>query len=241
MSLNEDLKKLLRYMEDQLAGFPDLLSPEQLDLTGKADAWSAKDNLFHSLEWADRRLEILETLERGESWDDIDYGDFDEANREIFEEHRYKSWEDLQAGIRNTYSGIAKYLDRISVDTLLSSLENEDRTFWRSIADNYVLHPMIHVWGYLVEIGYTDKLAPIFGEEFADLLLELDDSGNWQGLTQYNQACIYALTGKLEKSLTTLGKALKLNPGLKEWSQQDSDLAAIRDKPEYMKLYEGME
>jgi hypothetical protein len=241
MSLIENLAKLLTYVEDLLVGFPGLLSPEQLDLAGKPDAWSPKDILFHNLEWADRRLVILETLERGEVWTNIDYGDFDDANRVVFEEHRDKSWEDVQARISNTFSGIADYLDRVSEEVLLSSREGEDRTIWRSIADSYVLHPMIHVWGYLVENGYKDKLASIFGGDFVDLLLKLDDSDTWRGLTYYNQACIQALNGDLERSLSTLTNALKLNQALVEWSQQDADLEAIRGLPEYAAIYDELE
>ena len=56
---------------------------------------------------------------------------------------------------------------------------------------------------------------------------------------RYNLACHYALAGEKERAIAGLGAALASNPGLAEWSQQDPDLASIRDEPGYLALYEG--
>lgn len=69
---------------------------------------------------------------------------------------------------------------------------------------------------------------------------ENDNTGteaNWPGANYYNQACIYALSGKSPAAIEALGEALRLEPQLIEWSKQDSDLASLRDEPGYMALY----
>jgi hypothetical protein len=46
------------------------------------------------------------------------------------------------------------------------------------------------------------------------------------------------LLGDKETAINELREALKLNPGLKEWSQQDPAFQPIRGKAGYKALYE---
>ena len=71
---------------------------------------------------------------------------------------------------------------------------------------------MIHLWEQLTLAGKVDTVAEIFGDEYHSMLLELDDSETYLGGVYYNQACLYTLTGKLEKAIQVLGKALKMTP-----------------------------
>jgi hypothetical protein len=238
MSLNDHLDKLITYMQTQMGGFQEHLNENQISMDGKADAWSAKDNLFHALVWAERRLEILKTLEQGKSWTDVDYGDIEDENHAIFNEYRNKTWDDVQVMVDRAYLGILDYLGRIDEKVLRSVRDGEERTIWRSIVDNYVMHPMIHLWGLLVEGGKIDKLAKTFGDHFFELVLILDDSDQFQGSMLYNQACLHTLTGNLDKAVQVLGKALKMTPALIDWSKEDSDLDALRDLPDFKALYE---
>ena len=61
------------------------------------------------------------------------------------------------------------------------------------------------------------------------------------GRRSFNLACIYAVTGEINKSIQQLDKALKLNPELKEWAGQDSDLDSIREDPAYKVLIDSKE
>jgi len=45
----------------------------------------------------------------------------------------------------------------------------------------------------------------------------------------YNLACVHALTGNPERSLAFLKKALTLDPSVREWAQNDSDLRSLWD------------
>jgi hypothetical protein len=100
---------------------------------------------------------------------------------------------------------------------------------------------MIHVWDYLLKQNKNDQISNLFGESFAQNLLAVDDDPAWQATVYYNLACVYSLTNQPDPALMNIGKALDLNPDLKEWSQQDADLAAIHDHPDFLALISGQD
>jgi hypothetical protein len=97
---------------------------------------------------------------------------------------------------------------------------------------------MIHIWEYFQRQDNFDKINELFGEQFAQDLLKVDSDESWQGTVYYNLACVYALADKIDSSLKNIARALSLNPGLKEWSRQDSDLASIQDHPDFLALFQ---
>jgi hypothetical protein len=74
--------------------------------------------------------------------------------------------------------------------------------------------------------------------EMTSQLASLDDSPEWQGTIRYNNACSLSLLGEKEMAIDELREALRLNPGLKEWSRQDTDFEPIRGEAGYQALYE---
>jgi len=238
MALKDQLIELVEYMQIQMIGFPNFLTKEQLEATGKVDSWSAKDNLFHCLFWAGNQLEILETLEKGEKWQDPENNDFEVINKDMFPQFESKSWEDGREMTEEKYQGVRNYLGRIDNDALQVIREERENPIWREILGMYVTHPMIHLWEQLTEAGKVDTVADIFGDKYHEMLLGLDDSDQFRGGVFYNQACLLALTDKLNEAATVLGKALKLTPALIDWSKEDSDLDALRELPEFKALYD---
>ncbi len=138
----------------------------------------------------------------------------------------------------DTYQGILDYLDGVDDDQLLSIREGREQPIWRDIIGSYVTHPMIHLWEQLIAAERVDKIVEIFGDEYQNMLLELDDADNYRGGLFYNQACLLALSGEPHKAVQVLGKALELTPALIDWSKEDSDLDAIRGLPEFKALFE---
>ena len=53
----------------------------------------------------------------------------------------------------------------------------------------------------------------------------------------YNTACQHALSGQKATAIAELRQALKLNPGLTEWSKEDSDLVSLHEEADYQALY----
>ncbi|MHC4470234.1 MAG: tetratricopeptide repeat protein [Planctomycetota bacterium] len=56
----------------------------------------------------------------------------------------------------------------------------------------------------------------------------------------YNVACLYSLQGKLEEAIDCLEKAVANGFAHKEWIENDTDFAPLRDSPRYMELLSGM-
>lgn len=48
---------------------------------------------------------------------------------------------------------------------------------------------------------------------------------------QYNLACLYALTGRMDEALKALSRAVVLDPGARDWALMDKDLAGLRKVP----------
>lgn len=241
MALNTRLSDLLTHMHDlQLGLYNDLTEAERAK-TGTLEDWSFKDVLAHNVEWANRHQSDLETLERGDAWPNHDHSEseLDEINQSIFEQYQHTSWDQIQTMLRDSYARGRAYLDRISEDTLLSPIpDGSERPIWRVFAGNYITHPMIHVWEHLLQNGHADKIEGLFGEPLTARLLALSDDEQWRGTTLYNLACVFALSGVTDRAITTLGEALRLAPGLTEWSTQDKDLDSLRGEPEFQALYD---
>jgi len=68
-------------------------------------------------------------------------------------------------------------------------------------------------------------------ERLSPLLLAVDPSGEWHGVVHYNLACHYAQSGHPQAALEELQRSLDLNPGLRQWSKQDPDLASLHGNP----------
>ena len=240
MTLKTSLREILNYMREQQLAFPDYLTAEERNQVGEPDNWSAKDEIIHINVWANEHLDRLELLLSGGTPPDSIFGEIeDERNRAIFDEHKDAGWNQALARVRETYNRLDDYLKDHSEELLLEIPAGEERPVWRMIAGGHILHPMIHLWGYLQRHGYNDLLIAIFGENFVARLLELQDDAGWQGTTYYNLACILALSGRKKEAVTALAKALQLEPQLVEWSQKDSDLDILRDDPDFQALYKG--
>jgi tetratricopeptide (TPR) repeat protein len=52
----------------------------------------------------------------------------------------------------------------------------------------------------------------------------------------YNLACVYAIKGELSKSLAQLKRAGTLDPSVKTWALNDSDLRNAQNDPEFEKI-----
>jgi hypothetical protein len=237
MTLNTRLTELLHFMRDELLAFDDRLTESQRAETGAPDHWSAKDEVAHCIVWTGRTLADVQAIAAGEPKPERESEDFDEENLLIFERHRNDTWEEVKEMVLDTYGRLDAFLDGKSEDDLLAHPEEQEYPVWREVAGNGISHPMFHIWEYLEKHGHAGQISCLFGNAFFDRMLALHDDPGWQGTATYNLACQHALSGQSEQAIEYLDRALHLNPGLKEWSRQDSDLDSLRDMPGYQALY----
>jgi tetratricopeptide (TPR) repeat protein len=57
----------------------------------------------------------------------------------------------------------------------------------------------------------------------------------------YNLSCVYAMEGRVPESLVHLKKALSLNPSVRVWAKNDTDLANLRGVPDFERVLKNRE
>jgi tetratricopeptide (TPR) repeat protein len=215
------------------------LSDDERAATGTLEHWSAKDIVAHNAAWKARMVDRLAAAVADEPPATPD--DTDQINAEIFEAHRTQPWSEVLAESDRAYTTLVERTQAMNEDDLVDANRYprlDGRPAWRGIVGNGYSHPLAHIAQFYVQRGDLER-ANQMQETAAQLLAQLDESANWRGITVYNLACHYALSGQTEKAIAGLAEALRLNPDLTEWSKQDSDLDSIRQEPAYQLLYQG--
>jgi tetratricopeptide (TPR) repeat protein len=230
------LDLIQRAYEEEQALVANLTDAER-SAAGTLDHWSAKDVVAHVTAWKERMAHRLAGAEHDETRPTAD--DTDRANAEIFEEYRHKSWTEVLQEAERAQRDLVQCIQTVTEDELADTQRfpwQNGQPLWRRLVGNGYSHPLAHLAQLYLERGQRDHATQL-QETAAQRLLPLDDSASWRGVTIYNLACHYALSGEKEKAIAQLGEALRLNPDLTEWSKQDPDFASIREEPAYRSLY----
>lgn len=214
------------------------LSEEDRNADGTFERWTAKDSIAHNAYWRKRHADdVLEVL-AGKSPSHVDD---DQVNAGVYSQYKVQSWEQIDELVKLSLERMAAALEGMSEE----DLERDDfypweqrGPIWREIVGNMYTHPIIHISEWHIKRDNPARAAELYQEMTAQLV-NLDDSPAWQGTIRYNNACSFSLLGDKETAINELREALKLNPGLTEWSQQDPDFEPIRSEPGYKALYEG--
>jgi tetratricopeptide (TPR) repeat protein len=233
------LIEMLHDVREKQSTFWESLSEDELAEVGKVDDWAPKDIMAHISVWNDRLAVQLEAAARNET--PVSSGDFEHANREIFKANKDKSWDELTAYEVQTFARLEAAITALPADAIMDSTRfdwTEGRPlFWR-ICFSPIYHGMAHIADLMIKRGSRTEAFEAH-EWVAEKFGGLSDSDDWQGTTLYNLACIYALHGEPARAIELLGKALVLNPGLIDWSKEDSDLDALRQDPAFLALYQA--
>ncbi|MBU8914071.1 MAG: hypothetical protein KOO61_08620, partial [Spirochaetales bacterium] len=163
------------------------------------------------------------------------------TNQAIFAGHAEETWDDAARFFADTFDAARRRVVEMSGDELERDREFADgstRTAWRMIAGHALMHLSPH-FGVVYDRRNEPEMATELEETTARALLDLDDTPEWVGTITYNLACHHALIGNAKRTIALLREALIKNPGITDWSKQDSDLDAIRDDPDFESVYDG--
>ena len=235
-SYKNKLKKLVADVRTEEQALWDSLSDEERNAAGEIDCWAAKDLLAHATFWTERLVMQLQSATGGESPQKID--DFQKTNEEVYTANKDRSWEDVLAWATEVSRQFHTTLDAVSEEMLADtpmSVGKGGRPLWQNVAFTGVYHPMHHVADVYLERGDFQS-AQAVQERVAKGLAALDDGDAWQGSTQYNLACFYALHDKPQQALAQLKIAFKRAPNLLEWSKHDDDLDSLRELSEFQAM-----
>jgi tetratricopeptide (TPR) repeat protein len=237
MDVRPKLIELLERTQDEEEAFVAQLTAQERERVGKVDDWSAKDLIAHLAGWKLRMADRLAALGRGETAAQTD--EIDAENALIWSEYSDRSWEEV---VQASSLGHRRLIDDLQA-MLVDDLHDADRfesqkgqPLWRSVAGNGCTHPMMHLAEAHVRRGQAARATAMM-ESLSEGLAQLDESPRWVGVVRYNLACYLALAGEKNRAIEILGDALRLHPGLIEWSRQDTDLASLHGLPGYERLY----
>ena len=235
--MNTALTELLQKGYQVEKEFVATLSDEERNAEGTFENWSAKDIIAHNAYWRKHHAEAALAVLAGKTPTHIED---DQINDEVYSRYKDQSWEDIDTLVDAGMKRMGEAIASISEDDLQRHdfyPWEQGRALWREIVGNIYTHPVIHLSEWHIKRGNPSRAAEMY-QEMTSQLTSLDDSPDWQGTIRYNNACSFSLLGDKETAINELREALKLNPGLTEWSQQDPDFEPIRGEAGYKALYE---
>ena len=234
--MKKELTELLQKGHELEREFVDSLSGQERTASGSLEHWTAKDTIAHNAYWRKHHADDVLAVLAGESPVEVED---DQINAEVYSRYKDKSWQEIDALVETSLKRMGEALAALSEEDLQRSdfyPWEQGRPLWREIVGNIYTHPIIHVSDWYIKRGDPSHAGKLY-QEMTARLTGLDDSPEWQGTIRYNNACSFSLLGDKETAIRELREALKLNPGLTEWSQQDSDLEPIRGEAGYRALY----
>jgi tetratricopeptide (TPR) repeat protein len=220
----------------EAAFIADLSDPERA-AAGTLAEWSAKDVIAHSAAWKSFLAERIDRVRRGDP--PLPSEDLDRRNAQFYAASQDKSWEAVLADAHAATDALAAQTRALTDKELNDPAwagATDNRPIWDRIVDEGYIHPLDHIIEYYRAHGQPER-ADQLHEAMLHALLQVDDSPLWQGAQKYNLACYHALAGDVDQALALLKDALRLDPTLREWSEEDADLDALRDDPRYQALY----
>jgi len=239
MDVRPKLIELLDQTQAEEESFVAQLTPQEHERVGRVDNWSAKDLIAHLAGWKLRMADRLAALGRGE--DKAQGEEIDAENALIWSEYCDRSWEEVAQASSLGHRRLIDGLQAMSGNDLHDADRFESQKgqpLWRSVAGNGCTHPMMHLAEANIKRGQAARAKTVM-ESLSEGLAKLDDSPRWVGVVRYNLACYLALAGEKNEAIELLSEALRLHPGLTEWSRQDTDLASLHGLPGYERLYAG--
>lgn len=235
--MKNELNELLQKGYQAEKEFAAALAEEERNADGTFEGWTAKDIIAHNSYWRKRHAEDILAVLRGDS---PDPADDDQVNEEVYSQYKNHSWEEVDALAKTSLKVMGEALATLSEDDLQRSdfyPWEQGRPLWREVVGNLYTHVILHLADWQLKKGNANRTAEMY-QIMTGELSHLDNSPEWVGTIHYNNACSFSLLGEKEKAISELREALKLNPGLNEWSQQDPDFEPIRNEAGYKALYD---
>ena len=234
--MKKELSELLEKGHQAEKEFIATLSDEERNAVGTFERWTAKDIIAHNSYWRKSHAEDILDVLAGKSPVQTDD---DEVNEGVYSQYKDHSWEEVNALVVKSLEVMGEALNALSEDDLQRSdfyPWEQGRPLWREVVGNLYTHVILHLSDWHLKRGNLTRTAEMY-QEMTGQLTSLDESPEWQGTIRYNNACSFSLLGDKEKAIDELREALKLNPGLTEWSKEDPDFEPIRDEAGYKAIY----
>lgn len=239
MDRRNDCLRLLDMAEKESMRIYDALPQDAKDEHGTFEHWAPKDLIAHIAAWVDFGASGVESFRERTTWRASE--DFETHNQEIFDRYEDMTWGQAVEFLAEAFERMRSATQALSNDELLDPFEvrdGETRPVWRLVVGYAYTHPINHITARYVE-REDSAAAAALQEEMVEHLVALDQDPEWQSIPIYNLGCFYSLSGKSERAIEEIRRALRLNPDLRDWSMKDPDLEPVRDHPDFQALFDA--
>jgi hypothetical protein len=198
--------------------------PEDVRLApGPDGGWSPKDIQAHLTSWKALQAQHHAAARRGEELPTAGE-EIDATNAEFHAARAEWSW----ASVEEEADQVTEQLMAAIHDTDLETLLGNERLLGGTMG-NGAAHTLEHLPPLAGAHGTGEQVLAL-AREIEGIVRASAFPDPDKGVFLYNQACFHALGGRLDVARAMLPEALALRPDLTEWSQQDPDLAVLREE-----------
>jgi len=197
---------------------------------GTPELWSSKDHIAHKIYW---RRDFVQKLKAILQHQEIRSNEEDEEqlNSMNFEENRQRPWSEIYAESERLYAELITLIEQLNEEELTTPGRfpwiSGDKPLYANFLGNLYEHEQEHLVQYYADRHNLPRAIQI--REKCTNRVQQAEVPIWvKGSFLYNLAVFYTQQNHLEQAAARLQKALTLAPPLKERSQRDPDLAALR-------------
>ncbi|MBA2285654.1 MAG: DinB family protein [Ktedonobacteraceae bacterium] len=199
---------------------------------GTPERWSAKDHVAHMTFWHQELvLKVTVILQQQEVPPREENEEL--LNSTVFEEHRLLPWSAIHAESERVYAELITLTEQLSEEDLTASRRftpiSGERPLYTTFLGPCYEHDQEHLAQYYSDRNALPQAIEI-REKCVNRVIQAEVPAWVKGSFLYNLACFYAQQNQLEKAAARLQEAVTLIPPLKERSQTDPELVALRDQ-----------
>jgi tetratricopeptide (TPR) repeat protein len=156
----------------------------------------------------------------------------DQINAKMFAEHKLRPWSALHAESERVYAELIQVTEHLSEEDLTDSNRFAAITggppLYTAFIGSCYEHDHEHLAQYYLDRHDLPRAIQV-REQCANRVLQAEVPAWVKGWFLYNLACFYAQQNQLEQAAARLQEAVTFAPRLKERSQSDPELVALRD------------
>lgn len=231
MPIKDQLRALIKAGREKEAS--DLLPHVDDSPPSPPERWTAKDALAHLLAWRVSAAAELEAVRTGGTFVSED---IDEFNAKVYEAARPLRAVSILDQADRSWESLGAAVEACSEEDLLKPRKRRaEQPVWQVIPGNTYFHIAEHLSYWHTERG-EDAAAEDAAKWSHELSTATFTDDRHTGTADYNLGCFYAARRRAEEAMPYLRRGLELNPNLREWAKQDTDLDPIRSNPELARL-----
>jgi hypothetical protein len=207
------------------------LSETDRTAIGTWELWSAKDHMAHRIFWHQDLVLKLTTILQHQEVPPSEESE-EQLNAKVFEEHKLRPFSEIHAESERVYAELITVTEQLSEEDLTASNRftpiSGGNPLYTAFLGSCYEHDQEHLAQYYLDHHDLARATQV-RERCANRVIQAQVPEWVKGWFLYNLACFYAQQKELSKAADRLQEAVTHAPDLKERSDSDPDLAAVRD------------